>query len=155
MLLDTADQPVHIQNTPTHLLCRACGSVVKKLPKRKGPPPMVAPNPYDQPVQVDPTAQALIDQGKEAVRQAKLKAKRQEFAERAAKWSAERIREEMVKIDEAVKAHEAKIAECLRQRMILEDQLAQAQAPAPVVKTLPKRFAQPLDDAEPTSDCPF
>lgn len=87
------------------------------------PAPTIAPNPYDVPVQINQAAKALLDKGKLMVAQAKIKARRHEFAERVATWPQNRIVEEIAKIDEAVKAHEQKIAECLRRRMILEDQL--------------------------------
>lgn len=151
LLLDQAGETlVHIPSTPKHVLCPACGGVKKQVKQRSGmPQPTVAPNPY----KVDPSAQALIDRGKDQVKIAKIKARRQEFAERVAKWDAARIREEMDKIDEAVKAHEDKIAECLRQRMILEDQLAQLQSPVvrPGVQVVPA-----LNPSHPKSDpCPF
>ena len=127
------------------------------------PKPTVAPNPYDQPVQVSPMAAHLLAAGQDQVAKAKVKAKRQAFAERAATWSSARIHEELDKIDEAVRAHEKKIAECLRQRMILEDQLVQAQdlpTPGVAVQEVPISHAQgPSQPMTPASldpnVCPF
>lgn len=157
MLLDQAGEPspVHIPSTPKHVLCAACGGVKKQVRQRKGmPAAMVAPNPYDVPVTIDPSAQALIDKGKDMVKRAKLKAKRAEFAERVARWGAERIQEEIFKIDQAVLAHEEKIEECLRQRMILEDQLTQAQAT--VVRPCTLNPSVPFTDEDGAADpCPF
>lgn len=122
--------PLIVPSSPDHALCQACGSVTRKVRQRKNmPSPIVAPNPYDVPVQISTAAKHLLAQGKNQVDQAKAKAKRLAFAERAAQWSPSRIHEELDKIDEAVKAQEHKIAECLRQRMILEDQLAQSLGP--------------------------
>ena len=132
MLLDQVGErpPVHVPSNPGHVLCGACGGIKRKVQVRKNmPAPVIAANPYDTPVQVDPSSQALIANGKDQVARAKAKAKRQAFAERVAGWDAPRIREEMTKLDEAVAAHENKIEECLRQRMILEDQLKQAVVP--------------------------
>jgi len=152
--LDTDQTPVAITK-PGATVCPACGSVAAKVQKkRKGIMPTVAPNPYDTPVKVDPNAQALIDRGKDQVAKARAKAKRQAFAERAATWTPERIREEMAKIDDAVKAHEGKIAECLRQRMILEQQLEVAE-PAVVRPGVAAVQPTPAPTPEPEDPCPF
>jgi hypothetical protein len=164
MLLDQAGEPspVHIPSTHKHVLCPACGGVKKQVRQRKGmPAAMVAPNPYDVPVKIDPSAQALIDKGKTHVKAARARAKRAEFAERASRWDADRIREEMGKINDAIKGHEDKIAECLRQMMILEDQLAILTAPvvqpgSAIQKVATLNPSQPFDDSEPAVDpCPF
>jgi len=115
-------------------------------------PKPVAPNPYDVPVVLDQAAKALLAQGQDQVRRAKILAKRQEFAERVAKWSPDRIREELKHIAEAVAAHEEKIAECMRQQMILEDQLTQVLNPP-----IPQHpgAAPPLKPALTKNPCPF
>lgn len=146
---------VPMPNTSTHQVCVACGTAKVKIKQRKNmPAPVIAPNPYDKPIVLDDAAKALLAKGKAQVAQAKIKARRQEFAERVATWSPSRIREEVDKIDEAVKAHEQKIAECLRQRMILEDQLAVCGSDADFSACLPKN--QPAPDPKPASPtCPF
>jgi len=145
---------VPMPSTPTHQVCIACGSTKRKVKQRKNmPAPVIAPNPYDVPVQVDHAAKALLDKGKKQVAQAKIKARRQEFAERVATWSPSQIKEEMAKIDEAVQAHEQKIAECLRQRMILEDQLAVCGSDEDFAACL---VSQPVSKPDPLEcTCPF
>jgi hypothetical protein len=149
---------VPIPSTPTHQVCIACGATKRKVRQRKNmPAPVIAPNPYDVPVQLDHATKALLDQGKKQVAKAKVKARRQEFAERVATWSPARIKEELGKIDEAVQAHEQKIAECLRQRMILEDQLAACGSDedfAACLASQPEPKLKPEAKPEPPA-CPF
>jgi hypothetical protein len=61
----------------------------------------------------------------------------------------------MAKIDEAVQAHEQKIAESLRQRMILEDQLAACGSDEDFAACLASQ-PEPQPEAKPDPpDCPF
>lgn len=145
---------VPIPHTKHHQVCLACGSVKVKIKQRTNmPAPTIAPNPYDKPVAVDHHAKALLDKGKAQVARAKVKARRQEFAEKVATWSSARIREELNKIDEAVKVHEQQIAESLRQRMILEDQLAICGSDADFAACLPS--TTPAPDPKPDSTTLF
>ena len=162
MLLDqTGDvTPVHFRSS-THNVCSACGGVHRKVRARRNmPAPVIAPNPYDVAFQPDQAAQQLLDQGKAQVAALRARVKRLEFAERASRWTPDRIQEEMDKIDSAVAVHEGRIAECLRQRMILEDQLAQAvKAPGVgIVSGHETRPSAPMTPAviRPDPDaCPF